>query len=676
MLILRQPFVKDFCDDDYCCSLLLPEASTPDAFNIEYPAIDAIDARSASQCSYMSQTFHHRLDQSHGTKQQVPSSTTGYRESSPQFVSSGVWPNQEYWRQAQGHDFATEQTLSTERLNPWWQMPLHQRALSNGSAQSYASTSPYTPNSPLPYASATSLTQNRHLSANKTSSDPSSPVQNLPTPTRTPTQESMLRSNPRRTTSSLRADGANTGQQAFRGSSAVQPPFLYRSSTRHGGGSGSTYSQDIPPTPKTVNGDDYDGPSNSSASYGEKLIDDDGWNYEHLFIDESVVTRYVPKFDRTMSDIYQDELYDPRNRPSMPSTIPNSTYNPYFLSPNQAMVNERLQQAHQARNDAPQIPRQVSPFRQSSDWANWTSDVSDNHNLMQTAAGLRERQKAENDAYVYRQHHPQPENAEPSTISPKDAFPMDNQVGEEEMPSLFPESSQRSGNGDSTAFRQTNPQSSTQFNFAVPTSFSFATPSLPASASNADQRNLPQYRPESSHSEVQESMPFPAALPSMETTRSDADDEPQEQLSSSPEEISKPSGTTASAGTYTCTYHGCTRRFESPPQLQKHKREDHRTTGTVTHDTDHSPSNAMTQAGPHRCTRKNPATGKPCNTVFSRPYDLTRHEDTIHAERKKVRCPHCTEEKLFSRADALTRHLRVVHPHVSFPTKHRKRAID
>jgi uncharacterized Zn-finger protein len=85
----------------------------------------------------------------------------------------------------------------------------------------------------------------------------------------------------------------------------------------------------------------------------------------------------------------------------------------------------------------------------------------------------------------------------------------------------------------------------------------------------------------------------------------------------------------------------------------------------------------MTQAGPHRCDRINPSTGKPCDTVFSRPYDLTRHEDTIHNMRKeKVHCHICPDgEKTFSRADALTRHFRVCHPEVEFPGKHRRRAV-
>lgn len=68
-------------------------------------------------------------------------------------------------------------------------------------------------------------------------------------------------------------------------------------------------------------------------------------------------------------------------------------------------------------------------------------------------------------------------------------------------------------------------------------------------------------------------------------------------------------------------------------------------------------------AGPHRCDGINPHTGKPCNKVFSRPYDLVRHQDTIHAAvRKTFKCEACGENsKTFSRMDALSRHIRVKH---------------
>lgn len=144
--------------------------------------------------------------------------------------------------------------------------------------------------------------------------------------------------------------------------------------------------------------------------------------------------------------------------------------------------------------------------------------------------------------------------------------------------------------------------------------------------------------------------------------------------------MQKPVGASADGGTYTCTYHGCTLRFETPALLQKHKREGHRQSQGAGGRRAAEQASATgepipdTQAGPHRCDRINPSTGKPCNTVFSRPYDLTRHEDTIHNARKqKVRCDLCTEEKTFSRADALTRHYRVCHPDVELPSKYRRR---
>jgi len=144
-------------------------------------------------------------------------------------------------------------------------------------------------------------------------------------------------------------------------------------------------------------------------------------------------------------------------------------------------------------------------------------------------------------------------------------------------------------------------------------------------------------------------------------------------------ESPKPADSSAHTGTYSCTYHNCSERFSTPQKLQKHKRDAHRKMPNVTPGIGSGMTTAElmernSQTGPHKCERLNPTTGKPCNTIFSRPYDLTRHEDTIHNIRKqKVRCALCTEEKTFSRSDALTRHMRVVHPEVDFPGKHRRR---
>ncbi|KAG7660797.1 RPN4 [[Candida] subhashii] len=74
----------------------------------------------------------------------------------------------------------------------------------------------------------------------------------------------------------------------------------------------------------------------------------------------------------------------------------------------------------------------------------------------------------------------------------------------------------------------------------------------------------------------------------------------------------------------------------------------------------------------HKCDLINPSTGLICNKQFSRPYDLIRHQETIHATKKKIfRCVICEgrrfggpgngKSKTFSRVDALSRHVKVKH---------------
>lgn len=205
--------------------------------------------------------------------------------------------------------------------------------------------------------------------------------------------------------------------------------------------------------------------------------------------------------------------------------------------------------------------------------------------------------------------------------------------------------------------------------------FNFVPPSVPGSVRQIPQQYpfVPQSRRQLSNlSNVTEE--FPASLTSMESSSSE--------YAPDNSDSKKPASTSADTGTYTCTYHGCTLRFETPAKLQRHKREGHRNSASVIAGGDEggmtSAALRNTQNGPHKCERINPSTGKPCNTIFSRPYDLTRHEDTIHNARKqKVRCHLCTEEKTFSRNDALTRHFRVCHPdHVELTRSRRRNARD
>lgn len=285
---------------------------------------------------------------------------------------------------------------------------------------------------------------------------------------------------------------------------------------------------------------------------------------------------------------------------------------------------------------------------------------------------MREQQQAEAEAYALRPA--EEESFTPNTISPKDALLEYQETEEDAKMPLFSQEEQRR-------------HSSTTRHSAH---FTFVAPSLP------DNIQVPQQypfvpRPPREFNALSEQTPeFPAHLTSMESSISEQDvsgvsstEQTQAPPRSSPEVIKRPANTMAETGTYTCTYHGCTLRFETPAKLQKHKREGHRHAPAHPHleraGGRSTPESSLkdSQAGPHRCERINPSSGKPCNTVFSRPYDLTRHEDTIHNARKqKVRCQYCTEEKTFSRHDALTRHMRVVHPEIEFGAKSRRRHLQ
>ncbi|KAL5596415.1 hypothetical protein BROUX41_006710 [Berkeleyomyces rouxiae] len=116
--------------------------------------------------------------------------------------------------------------------------------------------------------------------------------------------------------------------------------------------------------------------------------------------------------------------------------------------------------------------------------------------------------------------------------------------------------------------------------------------------------------------------------------------------------------------TFSCTYSHCPERFNTTEELQIHKKEAHRS-GNSKPD--------VTQKGPYVCLRLNPNTGRSCGSQFNRPYDLTRHEATIHClDREKFCCPVCPD-KTFSRFDALTRHYGHVHPNLASPVKNKER---
>ncbi|KAK1765576.1 hypothetical protein QBC33DRAFT_146284 [Phialemonium atrogriseum] len=395
---------------------------------------------------------------------------------------------------------------------------------------------------------------------------------------------------------------------------------------------------------------------------------------------DGAASNTVPKLDRTMTDVYNDELYNPNFNitSASPSQIPVTSSNDLFAQRLQAANSQRLSAVHSPVSTS---PRDRSPFRHGSPLAPMPSHdfsaMPSTHMGFGSAQQLREQRKAEQDAQAMQQQLSGHTGTDtPQTISPKDAvLEFNSPDGDANFP-LFP---QQDSNGFDTSQLKGLAQMSQPFNNLQLDGSSFGnyvTHQLPTNLQVPQQYPfVPQQQPRQQNREpsMSNSSMAPSRLSSTESGQSEG------VHSSSPQ---RPAGTSADGGTYTCTYHGCTLRFETPALLQKHKREGHRQShglGTQQRKPDVAgagmTSNLLnSQAGPHRCDRINPSTGKSCNTIFSRPYDLTRHEDTIHNARKqKVRCDLCTDEKTFSRADALTRHYRVCHPDVEFPGKHRKR---
>lgn len=510
----------------------------------------------------------------------------------------------------------------------------------------------------------------------------------LPTPSQTPTQETFMNSNnfnnytPTSATMDQTMAAHMSMKQALMDQEGDVPDFAH--SARQ---SVSSYGHDSPATPHTTTGDemDFKMPTN-----GETLYKVDSWLFNQFctYEDNPEIRQHtVPKFERTYTDIAADNFYDPTavTVQSMPQTKPaqSSLLSPYRSNTNEN-VQRALQAAQYARSQSPSsnASRGDSPFRKGSPYRQPNNSFASP--LAGSAAATREQNRKADAAYAMKSQMQSSQESEPKTISPKDALLDYREAEEDSKVSLFPDSgasdfsSQYNGgeqyrtatqsnydNTSSQSYRRDSwatPQFSTNFPVtaapSLPTSTSFnftvPTPQLPL-ASNSQYRSIP------TNMQIVDQVPeFPAHLTSMESSASEA--EPPISSQGSERYLQKPTSSNADSGTYSCTYHGCSQRFETPQKLQKHKREGHRNANLGTTMTSAAILERNSQAGPHKCERINPTTGKPCNTIFSRPYDLTRHEDTIHNNRKqKVRCALCVEEKTFSRNDALTRHMVRIH---------------
>lgn len=363
--------------------------------------------------------------------------------------------------------------------------------------------------------------------------------------------------------------------------------------------------------------------------------------------------QHTPAYQQSLHDVFPDQ-YTPNNMTYQPNQNTIRLNAQLQQQSRPATIANRLQAAQQdhLRPNSPLTsnPRDKSPFRQNSEFNINEQMRAPVHRPQQNIPALQKTR---------------------TSISPKELQLNRNDLEDQHATPLFADehssmfNSQRHGSNLSNFYTQSfNSDQSLQ----MPQSYSFVSQQ---SRADSNQSGLPEMNPD-----------FPAHLTSMESTLEEVPSEPSSQQSTSKshsqrqeQRIERPTDTSSDSGTYSCTYHGCLLRFDTPAKLQKHKRDGHRQVSPSA-----SPTTNLairnSQAGPHKCDRINPSTGKPCNSIFSRPYDLTRHEDTIHNARKlKVRCHLCTEEKTFSRNDALTRHMRVVHPDIEWPGKQKRRAV-
>ena len=477
------------------------------------------------------------------------------------------------------------------------------------------------------------------------------------------------------------------------------PDFAH--SSRH---SVSSKGQDSPSTPQPRSSSDHDDderpPLYKMPTNGEEVPDLELFERYLFMSSQPDYKANAPRVElnRTESAAFADELFNPNNSDSLQPPSVQTNHN--MLSPHRNLIDERLRTANSIRSQSPvgDMSRERSPFRQNSPFA---APAPQNFKgpgpFLATAADSRRQQREEASAREWMSHQPKLRREATKTMSPKDALLDFNDSEGSDMP-LFADTLPSGYNfASNMAAPPTNvagfrASSSDQSNIAS-TNFNFLPPQQPQMPSNP--YAPASYRPTDFGSD--QTPDFPAHLTTMESSMSEGPGASSQGSMAAPS-IPRPQHTTADTGSYSCPNDGCYQRFDSAVKLQKHRRDLHparqsmSSTGTATSSPEEddrrssspvlapgSLGSSMTaaalaernsQQGPHKCTRTNPSTGKPCNSIFSRPYDLTRHEDTIHNRQKqKVRCQYCREEKTFSRADALTRHMRVVHPEIDFHGK-------
>lgn len=428
-------------------------------------------------------------------------------------------------------------------------------------------------------------------------------------------------------------------------------PTHMSSSSRH-----SISEHDTPPTPRHSNEHYSHGPANREDYYFPSAIVN--WLDECLPSEPLEATHNGPKLMRTVSDAVQDELYNPGIAPgtahSSAEQAPSNVASQFPSIFQQAQSQHAMARSSAAQQQ--QLLRDHSPFRANSPLhpsrtqAEMTSPATATFfpNFNQSARAQREREQQQQAQALKAQMEKEYEEMRqaPKTISPKDAY-LEYHADEPNgvNGSLFASQSSHdeTGSQHSTASGSYHSSLGDEEDIKIEPDYD-----LHNGRRNSDAMNYGMQYNYVNHQQPQQHIQYPSWPADHHSSQEYSDHHVYE----------RPDDTSASSGAYSCTVHGCPLRFPTASKMSKHRREAHRHTTPMG---GHLSVRAQ-HAGPHKCTRINPTTGKPCNTIFSRPYDLTRHEDTIHnTQRQKVRCEICGDEKTFSRYDALTRHKKVKH---------------
>lgn len=349
------------------------------------------------------------------------------------------------------------------------------------------------------------------------------------------------------------------------------------------------------------------------------------------------------KLDRTYSDVVEDELYDPQPEPL--NTSPK-------LTSNTAHKTQRIQNVYpELFNQTQGPPDSDDRDDETKYWPGMESGIRfDKARGRQSSTVIADKkQKMQN----------QPEQ---KTVSPKEAF-LDYQDPVATTPSLFGPASTRqstmtSDTSDSTPKRPTL--------FPTLSSLEGFTDMEPKTITPVRQKEQLSPKPVAPHGptpdQVKDNTTANAQIRALYTEDST--------VSMTTNAESTPDGGDSDYAPYKCEE--CHQQFEKLATLNTHRkvhavpmpvyRDQHPTSAAAAAAGDESES---PNKNPHRCDWIIPSTGAVCGVIFSRPYDLVRHQDTIHRAKKlEFKCEECIRSginKVFSRNDALVRHLRHVH---------------